>query len=227
MYKLSVYQSTHATINNQNQSPVLFQSLCNWHIPATFGDARSDKTEQWTTPLLPPALLSLLRVDNLHASPAALTPHYKIAAAALHPHATVCSQRPRPRCPSGALPSAALHHVLLQSPARSPAAITPPSVASTEPCRNHGPSSRQPGALPQLHPQQSSARSPAATTPPCCHKKADTRIFVHARDATIDGSNSIIIKTNDTDVLYNRAWENQWDTVLPCIHRLWYGFVFP
>ncbi|KAJ7371262.1 hypothetical protein OS493_027378 [Desmophyllum pertusum] len=36
---------------------------------------------------------------------------------------------------------------------------------------------------------------------PCSHEKADSRIFVHARDATTDGSKSIIIKANDTDVL--------------------------
>ena len=35
----------------------------------------------------------------------------------------------------------------------------------------------------------------------CQHEEADSRIFVHAKDATTDGSKSIIIKANDTDVL--------------------------
>ena len=46
----------------------------------------------------------------------------------------------------------------------------------------------------------SARKSPDAVSP-CCHEEADTRIFVHARDATADGSKSIIIKANDTDVL--------------------------
>ncbi len=36
---------------------------------------------------------------------------------------------------------------------------------------------------------------------PCSHEEADTRIFVHARDATMDGNKSLIIKANDTDIL--------------------------
>lgn len=36
---------------------------------------------------------------------------------------------------------------------------------------------------------------------PCSHEEADTRVFVHARDATSQGSKSIIIKANDTDVV--------------------------
>jgi hypothetical protein len=36
---------------------------------------------------------------------------------------------------------------------------------------------------------------------PCCHEEADTRIFVHGRDATAAGSKSLVIKANDTDVL--------------------------
>ena len=36
---------------------------------------------------------------------------------------------------------------------------------------------------------------------PCSHEKADTRIFVHARDATQDGCKFLIIKANDTDVV--------------------------
>jgi len=36
---------------------------------------------------------------------------------------------------------------------------------------------------------------------PCSHEEADTRVFVHARDATSQGSKSITIKANDTDVV--------------------------
>ena len=34
---------------------------------------------------------------------------------------------------------------------------------------------------------------------PCPHEEADTRIFVHARDAAIEGSKALVIKANDTD----------------------------
>ena len=36
---------------------------------------------------------------------------------------------------------------------------------------------------------------------PCPHEEADTRIFVHARDAAIEGSKALVIKTNDTDIV--------------------------
>jgi len=36
---------------------------------------------------------------------------------------------------------------------------------------------------------------------PCSHEEADTRVFVHARDATSQGSKSITTKANDTDVV--------------------------
>ena len=36
---------------------------------------------------------------------------------------------------------------------------------------------------------------------PCSHKEADTRIFVHARHATEEGSKVLVVKANDTDVL--------------------------
>jgi len=36
---------------------------------------------------------------------------------------------------------------------------------------------------------------------PCSHEETDTRVFVHARDATSQGSKSITIKANDTDVV--------------------------
>lgn len=47
----------------------------------------------------------------------------------------------------------------------------------------------------------SNTRKSLDAVSPCCHEEADCRIFVHARDATTDGSKSIIIKANDTDVL--------------------------
>lgn len=36
----------------------------------------------------------------------------------------------------------------------------------------------------------SNTRKPLDTVSPCCHEEADTRIFVHCRDATTDGSPS-------------------------------------
>lgn len=36
---------------------------------------------------------------------------------------------------------------------------------------------------------------------PCSHEESDTRLFVHARDATEAGSKVIMVKANDTDVL--------------------------
>ena len=36
---------------------------------------------------------------------------------------------------------------------------------------------------------------------PCPHEETDTRIFVHARDAAIEGSKALVIKANDTDIV--------------------------
>ena len=47
----------------------------------------------------------------------------------------------------------------------------------------------------------SNTRKSRDAVSPCCHEEADTRIFVHARDATTGRRKSIIIKANDTDVL--------------------------
>ena len=47
----------------------------------------------------------------------------------------------------------------------------------------------------------SNTRKSLDAVSPCCHEEADTRMFVHARDATTDGRKSIIIKANDTDTL--------------------------
>jgi hypothetical protein len=35
----------------------------------------------------------------------------------------------------------------------------------------------------------------------CSHEEADTRLFLHAREAVIIGDKTITIKTNDTDVV--------------------------
>ena len=45
-------------------------------------------------------------------------------------------------------------------------------------------------------------------------EEADTRIFVHARDATQDGCKSLIIKANDTDVVIIAV------SVLPSLQQL-------
>lgn len=44
-------------------------------------------------------------------------------------------------------------------------------------------------------------KMPLDAVAPCCHEEADTRIFVHAKDAILGGSKSLIIKANDTDVV--------------------------
>ena len=36
---------------------------------------------------------------------------------------------------------------------------------------------------------------------PCSHEEADTRIFIHARHATMEGNKALVMKANDTDVL--------------------------
>lgn len=36
---------------------------------------------------------------------------------------------------------------------------------------------------------------------PCSHEEADTRIFVHAKSAVLQGSKSLMIKANDTDIV--------------------------
>ena len=36
---------------------------------------------------------------------------------------------------------------------------------------------------------------------PCSHEEADTRIFVHARHAVMEGNQTLMIKANDTDVV--------------------------
>ena len=59
---------------------------------------------------------------------------------------------------------------------------------------------------------------------PCSHEEADTRIFVHARDAPQLGCNSLIRKANDTDVVIIAV------SVLPSLQHLglqsiWIDFV--
>ena len=36
---------------------------------------------------------------------------------------------------------------------------------------------------------------------PCTHKEADTRLFIHAKDAASEGCKNVIIKSTDTDVV--------------------------
>ena len=36
---------------------------------------------------------------------------------------------------------------------------------------------------------------------PCSHEESDTRIFVHARHAVMEGNQTIMIEANDTDVV--------------------------
>lgn len=72
-------------------------------------------------------------------------------------------------------------------------------------------------------------KSLAAMTP-CSHEEADNRIFVHDKDATSQGSKSIIIKANNTDVvvialsttssLQELGLESLWIALLNIILRL-------
>ncbi len=36
---------------------------------------------------------------------------------------------------------------------------------------------------------------------PCSHEEADTRMFVHAKQAVMEGYQTLMIKANDTDVV--------------------------
>ena len=36
---------------------------------------------------------------------------------------------------------------------------------------------------------------------PCTHEEADTRLFIHAKDAASEGCKNVIIKSTDTDVV--------------------------
>ena len=49
---------------------------------------------------------------------------------------------------------------------------------------------------------------------PCSHKEADTWMFMLARDATLEGSKSPILKADDTDVFVIAA------SALPLLHKL-------
>ena len=55
---------------------------------------------------------------------------------------------------------------------------------------------------------------PLDAVAPCCHEEADTRIFVHAKDAILGGSKSLIIKANDTDVVIRAV------SLLPSLQQL-------
>lgn len=60
----------------------------------------------------------------------------------------------------------------------------------------------------------SNKSKPLDALTPCCHEEADTRIFVHATDATLEGSKSLVIKANDTDVVVIAV------STLPSLQRL-------
>ena len=47
----------------------------------------------------------------------------------------------------------------------------------------------------------SNSRKPLGDISLCSHEEADTRIFLHAKNATVDGSKTLIIKANDTAAL--------------------------
>ena len=47
----------------------------------------------------------------------------------------------------------------------------------------------------------SNSRKPLGDISLCSHEEADTQIFLHAKNTTVDGSKTLIIKANDTDVL--------------------------
>ena len=36
---------------------------------------------------------------------------------------------------------------------------------------------------------------------PCTHEEADTRLFIHAKDAASEGCKNVIIKSTDTDLV--------------------------
>jgi len=57
-------------------------------------------------------------------------------------------------------------------------------------------------------------KMPLDAVAPCCHEEADTRIFVHAKDAILGGSKSLIIKANDTDVVIRAV------SLLPSLQQL-------
>jgi len=60
----------------------------------------------------------------------------------------------------------------------------------------------------------SNKKTPLIAVAPRCHEEADTRIFVHARNAILGGSKSLIITANDTDVVIIAV------SVLPSLQQL-------
>jgi hypothetical protein len=54
---------------------------------------------------------------------------------------------------------------------------------------------------------------------PCNHEEADSRIFLHAKDAAINGSNSIMIVSSDTDVVIGISLFAQLE-----VEQLWIAF---
>lgn len=58
---------------------------------------------------------------------------------------------------------------------------------------------------------------------PCSHEEADTRIFVHARHALMEGNQTLMIKANDTDIIVIAIY------ILPSLQelglqKLWIAF---
>ena len=58
---------------------------------------------------------------------------------------------------------------------------------------------------------------------PCCHAKADTQIFVHARHPAHEGCKSLLVKASDTDILVIEI------IVMPTLqaiglHQMWIAF---
>ena len=60
----------------------------------------------------------------------------------------------------------------------------------------------------------SNSRKPLGDISLCSHEEADTQIFLHAKNATVDGSKTLIIKANDTDILVIAV------SVLPTLQQL-------
>ena len=58
---------------------------------------------------------------------------------------------------------------------------------------------------------------------PCSHEEADTRIFVHARHATQEGSKSLLVKASDTDILVI-AISAMSSLHAICLQQLWIAF---
>ena len=61
---------------------------------------------------------------------------------------------------------------------------------------------------------KSNSRMPPGDKTQCIHEKAETQIFVYAKNSTVDGSKALIIYANVTDVLVIAV------SVLPTLQQL-------